>query len=949
MLFSGDANGMVNFQPVGEARSDEFCRQNSSMQNASECLEEEKMVVDLPPLQPDSSNEPQQETSNNPSPEKDARSVRSSHRKRKLGISVETERFLNPSAKDPNGNANGGHAGDVESLSDVLVPDLRFGSSVSGRTTAENGGTTSPSKKTIPSRVVALFARRRAISSCLLTRHDRGWWMPFLTPKAEESNLDAALRLYKRVSDEDSRELELRKIRTMHLPEGRSSSIYIYSCVLDGQPKSKLERWFDSKQLAQMLSKLQLLNREPVELLREPVFSKSTSEMAFQEIFMPKVTPPTDADTANGANYSALTGPNAIHFGALVQAAGFDDHDQAEIYKEFYTASFPSDVMNFNTFKHVVESNLQMGIYNSHEDLYRAFGEFSRDTDSFLTYDAFLAGLCAMNPSTPHGGIPAELRCRFMFRYYDANNDRVLNPQEFKRLLRDLRSARGLPVDEAAIETEAQGAFAIFDIQGDTSSDIPLDNFLNAVGHLRFRGTSSLLRVQSSVRTKKVEDDRGAAVTPARKRPATGRLFPLNAAVSVSSTDLSSSPKTTTRKSDGEEVESYELAMHSVKVRRSGILADVQTLWDMDGSTSAGSNTGEQQFKLNLCRMNSIVSFNMRNSGNEMLGGLRFFEKEITAEDVAQNKGLKSVKPAFDWGPTSLDKFAECLLEVCKALKPIVQKEPRLLRLKAPVYVLGDIHGNYCDLLCFEKVLWRMGPVLTPASFLFLGDYVDRGAHGVEVVAYLFAQKFLAPDRMLLLRGNHELRNVQKNFTFYEECRRKFGESTGERVWSAINDIFDYLPIAAVIDDEIFCVHGGVPHYKLLNGTIETINKIPKPLKSEAESPLAWELMWNDPVGTDRITPDLDRLLQADQGFTPNNRRGTGHFFSSVALDLFLKANGLSHVIRAHEMKQAGFQIQQDGRLLTVFSSSGYCNNTNEAACILVDRRRLRTIRLDTS
>ena len=80
----------------------------------------------------------------------------------------------------------------------------------------------------------------------------------------------------------------------------------------------------------------------------------------------------------------------------------------------------------------------------------------------------------------------------------------------------------------------------------------------------------------------------------------------------------------------------------------------------------------------------------------------RYFEKEITADDVAQNKSLKSVKPAFDWGATSLDKFAECLLEVCKALKPIVLKEPRLLRLKAPVYVLGK---SNLPLFLFRKDL----------------------------------------------------------------------------------------------------------------------------------------------------------------------------------------------------------------------------------------------------
>lgn len=90
-----------------------------------------------------------------------------------------------------------------------------------------------------------------------------------------------------------------------------------------------------------------------------------------------------------------------------------------------------------------------------------------------------------------------------------------------------------------------------------------------------------------------------------------------------------------------------------------------------------------------------------------------------------------------------------------------------MLELSSPIYVIGDIHGNFSDLMYFERVLWPLSPTLTATSLLFLGDYVDRGIYGVEVIGYLFAYKLQTSKKVYLLRGNHEIRDVQKNYSFY--------------------------------------------------------------------------------------------------------------------------------------------------------------------------------------
>lgn len=182
-----------------------------------------------------------------------------------------------------------------------------------------------------------------------------------------------------------------------------------------------------------------------------------------------------------------------------------------------------------------------------------------------------------------------------------------------------------------------------------------------------------------------------------------------------------------------------------------------------------------------------------------------------------------------------------------------------------------------------------------------LGDYVDRGYHSVESVSLLVALKVRYPKRITILRGNHESRQITQVYGFYDECLRKYGNA---RVWTLFTDLFDYLPLTALIDNRIFCLHGGLsPSID----TLDNVRKLDRVHEPPHDGPMC-DLLWSDPD------------VRYGWGISP---RGAGYTFGHDISDAFNHNNGLSLIARAHQMVMDGYLWAHDKNVVTVFSGIG--------------------------
>ncbi|CAG9997958.1 unnamed protein product [Clonostachys byssicola] len=326
--------------------------------------------------------------------------------------------------------------------------------------------------------------------------------------------------------------------------------------------------------------------------------------------------------------------------------------------------------------------------------------------------------------------------------------------------------------------------------------------------------------------------------------------------------------------------------------------------------------------------------------------------------------------------------------EICHKARELLIEEGNVVTVAAPVTICGDIHGQFHDLM----ELFRVGGDVPDTNYLFMGDFVDRGFYSLETFLLLLCLKVRYPDRMTLIRGNHESRQITTVYGFYDECIRKYGSAN---VWRYCCDVFDYLALGAIVLGASNTLSTGTEpvdedtEIEVCDQSGTVMSRFPRPMprpnsaEGPARSPNGGGGGSGDRTGPPGsgasgssggsignptgavlcvhggLSPLIDtvdkiRLIDRKQevphegamcdllwsdpdeidgwGLSP---RGAGFLFGADIVKIFNHRNDLSLIARAHQLVMEGFKEMFDASIVTVWSAPNYCYRCGNVAAVL--------------
>ena len=334
------------------------------------------------------------------------------------------------------------------------------------------------------------------------------------------------------------------------------------------------------------------------------------------------------------------------------------------------------------------------------------------------------------------------------------------------------------------------------------------------------------------------------------------------------------------------------------------------------------------------------MSTNILNSEDRVMKSIEPMEDKLLeySEFVDSNEKinisilLNHLKKEGRLHPTALNK-------ILQRTQQLLRNEPNMIEITGETAIFGDLHGQFYDLMNIYQDFEN-----SDEHLLFLGDYVDRGCFGTEVCILLFCLKLNNPQRVNLLRGNHECRVMTNYFNFKQEVLWKYNS----KLYDTFMNTFDCLPLCAIVNSPLgkfFCVHGGISPALVKISEINSINRFCEP----PEDGIMCDLLWSDPADDSdyEYFSHGEKIAFQKQLYSSNNVRGCSYYYGFAAVKKFLARNDLVCIVRAHEVQENGCKMNfqccsQAPVAITIFTAPNYCDcYENDAAVLMIENEEL--------